>query len=154
MVLYKNVLHNSNNTLPKWFLETIGVYVSILNNCDYCINHHFEGLKKLLNDDDRANQFMTAVESNSLGSHLKEKGFKGMLYARKLTSNIQSVTEADIKNLRDDGFTDGEILEINQLVSYFNYVNRTVLGLGVNLDGDELGLSPNDNSDADSWHHK
>ncbi len=31
MALYKNVLHNSNNTIPKWFLETIGVYVSQLN---------------------------------------------------------------------------------------------------------------------------
>ena len=31
MTLYKNVLHNSNNTLPKWYLETLGVYVSHLN---------------------------------------------------------------------------------------------------------------------------
>ena len=56
MSLYKNVLHNSNNTLPKWFLETIGVYVSMLNNCDYCINHHFEGLRRLLADDEKSNQ--------------------------------------------------------------------------------------------------
>ncbi|MCF6347710.1 MAG: hypothetical protein L3J20_05345 [Flavobacteriaceae bacterium] len=41
MSLYKNVLHHSNNTMPKWFLETIGVYVSILNNCSYCVDHHF-----------------------------------------------------------------------------------------------------------------
>ena len=25
MTLYKNVLHSSNNTLPKWYLEAIGV---------------------------------------------------------------------------------------------------------------------------------
>jgi len=37
MTLYKNVLHNSNNTLPKWYLETLGVYVSSLNNCAYCV---------------------------------------------------------------------------------------------------------------------
>ena len=28
MTLYKNVLHNSNNALPKWYLESIGIYVS------------------------------------------------------------------------------------------------------------------------------
>jgi hypothetical protein len=35
MALYKNVLHHSANTLPKWFLETLGVWVSALNGCDY-----------------------------------------------------------------------------------------------------------------------
>ena len=50
MALYKNVIHHKNNTIPKWFLETIGVYVSILNKCDYCVQHHSEGLKKLINN--------------------------------------------------------------------------------------------------------
>ena len=30
MALYKNVLHHSRNTLPKWLLEAIGVCVSII----------------------------------------------------------------------------------------------------------------------------
>ena len=54
MALYKNVLHNSNNTIPKWFLEVLGVYVSHLNECSYCVNHHFAGLKRLLEDDVKA----------------------------------------------------------------------------------------------------
>ena len=33
MKLYKNVLHHNSNTLPKWFLESIGMYVSLLNKC-------------------------------------------------------------------------------------------------------------------------
>ena len=51
MALYKNVLHNSNNEIPKWFLESLGVYVSKLNNCNYCAEHHFAGLKRLLDND-------------------------------------------------------------------------------------------------------
>ena len=31
MTLYKNVLHNRNNSLDKWYLEALGVYVSFLN---------------------------------------------------------------------------------------------------------------------------
>lgn len=58
MSLYKNVLHNSNNTLPAWYLESIGTYVSLLNNCDYCVKHHFEGLKRLLKDNTRAETFL------------------------------------------------------------------------------------------------
>lgn len=46
-----------------------------------------------------------------------------------------------------------ERVEINQVVSYFAYANRTVLGLGVSLEGDVLGLSPNDSSDAENWRH-
>ena len=52
MTLYKNVLHNSNNTIPKQFLETIGVYVSMLNNCDYCVEHHSIGLKNLIKNNE------------------------------------------------------------------------------------------------------
>ena len=56
--------------------------------------------------------------------------------------------------MRKSGLDDGEILEINQLVSYFNYVNRMVVGLGVNTDGDIIGLSPNDNNDEENWGHQ
>ena len=40
--LYKYVLHHSGNTVDKRFLETIGVYVSLLNDCAYCVEHHFQ----------------------------------------------------------------------------------------------------------------
>ena len=48
---------------------------------------------------------------------------------------------------------DGEILEINQVAAYFAYANRTVLGLGINTEGDDIGLSPGDSSDPDNWSH-
>jgi alkylhydroperoxidase family enzyme len=37
MTLYKYVLHHPRNTLPKSYLETIGVWVSMLNDCNYCV---------------------------------------------------------------------------------------------------------------------
>jgi len=40
------------------------------------------------------------------------------------------------------------------VVSYFNYVNRTFVGLGVNTDGDVLGLSPGNSDDPDNWSHE
>jgi len=56
--------------------------------------------------------------------------------------------------LRDGGYNDGEILEANQVIAYFNYANRTVLGLGISLDGEKLGLSPNNIDNRDDWSHK
>ena len=39
------------------------------------------------------------------------------------------------------------------MTAYFAYANRTVLGLGVNTQGEVLGLSPGDSDDADNWTH-
>ncbi len=154
MALYKNVLHNSNNTLPKWYLESIGVYVSYLNKCSYCVEHHFEGLKRLLADDDKANLFMESITKDTLSEYFDKKYFKGINYAKKLTLSLGSITQAEIEELKSLGFSDGEILEINQVSSYFNFVNRTVLGLGVNTQGDILGLSPNNSDDPKNWNHQ
>lgn len=153
MALYKNVLHNSNNQLPKWYLEALGVYVSHLNQCSYCFEHHFEGFKRLLNDDQRAEQFKVGVMADNLTEALSEAYFAGSSYAKKLTLNHSSICHEDIEHLRTVGFTDGEILEINQVTSYFNYVNRSVVGLGVDTKGDILGLSPNDSDDPNNWSH-
>ncbi len=153
MSLYKNVLHNSNNTLPKWYLESIGVYVSFINNCNYCVMHHFSGFKRILNDDPKADKFLEAVKNDSLRDYYDSKLFQGMEYAKKLTLELNEINKGDIQILKNLGFTEGEILEINQVTSYFNYVNRTVVGLGVTTEGDIIGLSPNDSNDPDNWSH-
>ena len=41
MAIYKYVLHHRDNTIDKWFLETLGVWVSALKDCDYCVEDHF-----------------------------------------------------------------------------------------------------------------
>lgn len=153
MALYKNVLHHRNNTLPKSYLETAGVYVSYLNQCDYCVQHHYAGLRRLVDNEDRSKEIYDALTSGQLEGSFDSKEKAGLLYARKLTLEHSTLEESDIVNLRDNGFNDGEILELNQIVSYFNYANRTVLGLGVTTKGDILGLSPNDNEDPNNWGH-
>ncbi|MCZ6594746.1 MAG: peroxidase-related enzyme [Bacteroidetes bacterium] len=154
MTLYKSVLHNSNNTLPKWFLEAMGVYVSHLNNCDYCVQHHFLGFSRLLDNDEKANQFFECIKDDSLETYFENHYLCGIVYARKLTLDLASITKQDIDELRSVGFTDGEILEINQVTSYFNYVNRMVVGLGVTTEGDIIGLSPNNSDDPKNWSHR
>ena len=153
LTLYKNVLHNSNNTLPKWYLETIGVYISHLNKCTYCVDHHSEGLKRLLNNKSKFDSIINSIYQDNFNNSLKTNFRLGLLYSKKLTTSPSNIQENDIAELRDGGFTDGEILEINQVVSYFNYANRTVLGLGVNSKDDILGLSPNDINDPTNWKH-
>lgn len=153
MTLYKNVLHNSNNTLPKWYLEAIGVYVSYLNKCDYCFDHHYAGFKKLYDNDAASEKFKQAVINDNLEGIFKDKYLAGCQYAKDLTLHHNELKKEHIELLRNKGFTDGEILEINQVASYFNYVNRTVVGLGVDTKGDIIGLSPNNSDDPNNWSH-
>lgn len=153
MALYKNVLHNSNNTLPKWYLEALGTFVSYLNQCDYCFDHHYEGFRKLINDGPKAEEFRNAVMNGRIEDFFTDQYLVGCQYAEKLTLHHSTIEKKDIENLKQVGFTEGEILEINQVTSYFNYVNRTVVGLGVNTKGDILGLSPNNSDDPNSWNH-
>jgi uncharacterized peroxidase-related enzyme len=153
MTLYKYVLHHSANAVPKWQLEMLGVYVSLLNGCGYCAEHHFAGMKRLMKDDARADAIRAALAADA-----PERALDGALlamacYARALTRDPAAMNEAMVEAMRAAGLSDGEILEVNQVVAYFAYANRTVLGLGVTVDGETLGLSPGDSEDTENWSH-
>ncbi len=155
MALYKHVLHNSANTLPKWFAETIGVWVSQLNGCEYCVEHHFAGFKRLLRDDEKAAGIHAALKAGDVSAMPLEDHEKTALdYATQLTRSPSEIGRETLESLRIAGYSDGEILEINQVVAYFAYANRTVLGLGCCLEGDIIGLSPGNSDDEDDWSHK
>lgn len=55
-------------------------------------------------------------------------------YAVKLTRTPGEMVETDVVALRIVGFTDRDILDINQVTAYFAYVNRVADGLGVVTD--------------------
>jgi len=56
-------------------------------------------------------------------------------YALKLTRTPSAVGEADVYALRAAGFDDTAVLDVCQVTSYYNYVNRLADGLGVELEG-------------------
>jgi len=153
MTLYKNVLHHSANQIPKWFLEALGVYTSIKNACHYCVEHHFTGMTRLIDNLPRSKAIRDALERDTFAGVFDDQQQAALIYAGKLTEQTGKMIESDVQNLRTQGWSDGEILEINQVVAYFNYANRTVLGLGVVADGDIMGLSPNNSDDPNNWNH-
>jgi len=154
MAIYKNVIHHPRNTLPKWLLEAVGVYVSLINKCDYCIEHHYAGMRRLLNDDERSSEIRTALEAEDPEQAFGGRELAALKYAAALTKTPTDISPEDLDALREASLDDGEILEVNQVAAYFNYANRTVLGLGINKDGDIIGLSPSDGEDMDNWSHQ
>jgi len=154
MSLYKNVLHHSDNTFDNWFLELLGTYTSYINKCDYCFQHHFVGMKKFLADDVKAEQLKMQIQNDSFCEFLTTKELALVSYTKKLTLSPHLFHKEEIDLLKKKGVNDGELLEINQVVSYFNYVNRTVLGLGVNTNDEIIGLSPKNKNTDSSWSHE
>ena len=54
------------------------------------------------------------------------------------------MVQTDVTALKAVGADDGEILELNQIIGYFNYVNRLLNGLGVTTSGDTVGFYKSD----------
>jgi|TARA_R100000005_G_scaffold94905_1_gene74411 uncharacterized peroxidase-related enzyme len=126
-----NILNNNANALARWKLLIVGVYVSYLNGCEYCADSYSRQLQPLMDAHTDLERLHTALKADQ-----PEQAFAGvdlaiMLYANLLTTRPDRISLRMIEELRHAGLEDGEILEINQAVAYFSYVNRTVLGLGI-----------------------
>ena len=55
-------------------------------------------------------------------------------YVAKLTLLPWTMEKSDVENLRENGFSDEAILDINQVAAYYAFVNRLADGLGVELE--------------------
>ncbi|MBS1262133.1 MAG: hypothetical protein MAG453_01472 [Calditrichaeota bacterium] len=116
--------------------ELIGVAVSATNRCPYCVRHHSEALNKYWRDHNRTASY--AIDPGSFPLPAKERAIVD--YAIRLTRAPGEMRENDVRSLRDAGLSDTQILLVNQITSYFNYVNRSVLGLGVEIEPDTGGF--------------
>ncbi|MEZ5756897.1 MAG: peroxidase-related enzyme [Emcibacteraceae bacterium] len=144
MAIYKSVLHNPENVLPFWFLEVVASYTSIINECQYSLTHHFTNARRLIKNKEKSEAIYAALKD-----HAPERVFSGkqlalLNYAKKLTENVAKMDKTDMELLRAAGCDDGEILEVNQVVAYFNYSNRVLNGLGVTTEGDVIGYYKED----------
>ena len=55
-------------------------------------------------------------------------------YAVKLTREPWAMKQTDIQMLRETGWSDAAILDLNLVASYYAFVNRLADGLGVRLE--------------------
>lgn len=114
--------------------EAIAVVVSANNDCQYCVNHHAEALKRYIADDETLGMLMNADGLETLEPRLSNI----VRHAEKLTTAPGAMTESDLGELRAVDLTDKDILDLTLIVAYFNFVNRIALGLGVTYSADEL----------------
>ena len=133
MQLYLSIMFSSSR-LSRADRELIAVVVSSINTCDYCIKHHAEALNFYWKDQQKINNLIKDYKSVDIS----DKTADMLDYVVKLTRKPNDINKSDIKKLREACFSDEDILNINLITSYFNFVNRIALGLGVDFSEDEI----------------
>ena len=133
MDLYMAVMFDASG-LSREEREMIAVVVSAANQCPYCIQHHTEALRHYWKNEERLAAFAADYQGIDLSPRMRAV----LDYAAQLTREPNGVAEKDIASLREQGLSDENILSVNLVTSYFNFVNRIALGLGVEFAPDEI----------------
>lgn len=126
MDLYGGLLFGPGG-LSRAQREMIAVVVSRENDCAYCVAHHREALARYIRDEALLDRLCTDDSGIDV-----DPATRALLdFAASLTRSPSSGGEARIEALRRAGFDDEAILLATLITSYFNFVNRIALGLGV-----------------------
>lgn len=134
MDLYMTLLYGKS-PLKRVLREMMAVVVSRANECQYCQIHHMEAVDHYWKDRDRSLAFMQDYKSVELSE--VEKAY--CTYAHQLTATPGKDTSAIIQQLKNLGESDRAILDATMITGYFNFVNRIVSGLQVELETEGAG---------------
>jgi uncharacterized peroxidase-related enzyme len=135
MELYMEIMF-CRSELSRSEREMIAVVVSVANVCNYCRAHHEAALRHYVRDEQQIQAIFDPGDSNIL----EEREVVLCQFARHLTLNPEDHDHTDHTTLlRKAGLGDSAILDAVLVVSYFNFVNRMVLALGVETSAEEVG---------------
>ncbi|MBI3134742.1 MAG: peroxidase-related enzyme [Bacteroidetes bacterium] len=132
MDLYMSIMY-ARSPLSRAQREMIAVVVSVTNKCSYCRQHHAEALNHYWRDDIKLKKFINDFTKADLIS----PDLLLCELAAQLTKYPEKSTESLIESLKELEIDDRAVLDATLVIAYFNFVNRIVLGLGVELEQDD-----------------
>lgn len=133
MDLYMEIMY-SKSKLSRAEREMIAVVVSAANECEYCQVHHAEAVMHYWKDEEKVEQLRNDYRQLKLTD--RERVLCD--YGHTLTVNPgQAGKEDQTQHLRVALIPDEAILDATLVIAYFNFVNRIVLSLQVELETDE-----------------
>ncbi len=114
---WATLLGNLSKTLDVKTRDSIGLAVSEVNGCNYCLGVHSftaEHMAKL-----PADEIILARK----GHATDPKRDAAVQFARKVIETRGQVGDADVKAVRDAGYTDANVMEIVALVAMYSLTN-------------------------------
>ncbi|MFT5723748.1 MAG: putative peroxidase-related enzyme [Bacteroidia bacterium] len=132
MELYMEIMFTKSE-LSRAEREMVAVVVSASNNCEYCQIHHGEALNQYWKDE----QKVKLLRKDFRKMELSDRSFRLCAFAQTLTLDPKASNDTDATEpLRNAGLNDNAILDATLVIAYFNFVNRIVMGLNVNVEKD------------------
>ncbi|MBI5946930.1 MAG: peroxidase-related enzyme [Chloroflexi bacterium] len=113
--------------LGKAEREMISVVVSMQNQCLYCLAAHGFAVRALLKDPVKGER----VTLDYRRAGLNERQTAMLDFVVKLTLDPVTVEEADVDELRAQGFEEEDIWDIAEVAAMFNFTNRLMSAAGV-----------------------
>jgi uncharacterized peroxidase-related enzyme len=125
----------SKSELSRAGREMMAVVVSVANGCEYCQMHHAQALNHYWKNNERIS--LLKRDFHLVGLSSRELALSE--FARKLTISPDIYKdEQQIKPLQNEGISDNGLLDATLVVAYFNFVNRIVLPLGIEVTESEM----------------
>ena len=106
--------------------EQISLAVAEANSCEYCLSAHTAIGKMVGLSEDAIHQARQSASGDA-------KTDAALKFARAIVLERGEVSEAEVRQVRDAGFTEGEVAEIianvslNIFTNYFNHIAGTVV---------------------------
>lgn len=124
--LYRTV-EQCPSALSQIERQAAAYVVSLLNGTDHCAS----GLRIKLRSFGAGEQ-VEAIDAAPSGPDTGDRRLDAICaHAAKLTSSPTAMTKADLVELRSHGLSDLDLVDLNNMVAYYNYINRVVMGLGL-----------------------
>jgi uncharacterized peroxidase-related enzyme len=127
--MHETSFKNQNSNLNKQEKDLIDTIVSINNRCRFCTIGHAESAR----GSNYPIAFTQQLKSDFTKLDISEKLKEALKFAKKLTSNPEHIVDEDRRNLLHSGWSEEDIIDIVHEIALFNYMNRIVIGLGVQL---------------------
>ena len=107
--------------------QSAALVTSRLNGTDHCAS----GLRLKLESLGLAAEVLDAIDADPAHVQSGDGRFDAICaHAAKLAQSPAAVTRDDLGPLREHGLSDLDILDLNNMVAYYAYINRVVMGLG------------------------
>jgi uncharacterized peroxidase-related enzyme len=130
LIEFHEVLLRGHSPFTEAERELIAAYVSGLNRCSYCQGVHTATAERLGVAKGVTQQLLDGVETADVAEKMKP----ALRFAQKLTQDPRGVSKADAEAVLGAGWGETALYHVVAVTALFNFMNRLVEGLGIELD--------------------
>jgi uncharacterized peroxidase-related enzyme len=130
LIQFHEVLLRGPSPFTESERELIAAYVSGLNHCRYCHGVHIATAELLGAPKSAILSALDDIDSSSITEKMKPV----LRYARKLTQQPNGLSQSDADAIFAAGWGDDALYYTVAVTALFNFMNRLVEGMGIELD--------------------